>query len=339
MAEALRRCPHAVVVSHSFGRYGEASRAFFQILDDFSPLVEPLSLDEGFLDLTGTERLLGPAEVVGAEIKARVANELSLVASVGIAPSKFVAKIASDIDKPDGLRVVAHDEVEAFLHPLPISRLWGVGAVTYDKLTRLGLRTIGDVARYPRSVLRSRLTPAMGEHLADLAAGIDPREVHNRGGAVSVGHEQTFDADITDPRELHSILLGQADRVAARLRASGQCGRVVTLKIKYGDFRVVTRQRSLTDGTCDADEIAQHAIDLLAELDVNSQNERAHAVRLCGVSMAKLEARQQGRQLVLDEESRQKKERLGDTLDLINNRFGDAAIGRAIFRRGPSRKP
>ncbi len=171
MARALRLCPLAIVVRHHMDRYAEASRRFFRILDDFSPAVEALSFDEAFLDLTGSERLLGAPREVGARIKARVRAELELVASVGVAPHKFAAKIASDIDKPDGLRVVTPDDLLGFLHPLPVSRLFGVGEATTEALRALGLATIGDVARYPEAALVAKLGPTTGPVLAALARG------------------------------------------------------------------------------------------------------------------------------------------------------------------------
>ncbi|HEV7556000.1 MAG TPA: DNA polymerase IV, partial [Kofleriaceae bacterium] len=242
MAEAMRRCPHAIVVRHRMDRYAEASDRFFAILGDFSPEVEGLSLDEAFLDVTGSERLLGDGASIGRAIKLRVRDELSLVASVGVAPIKFAAKIASDIDKPDGLRVVTADGLLAFLHPLPVSRLWGVGDTTRGVLATMGLQTIGDVARYPLEALIARLGPVGGPHLAALARGDDPRDVIAEHESVSVGHQETFDDDIDDKGELTVILLDQADRVAARLRNASLRARVVVLIVKYDDFRQISRR-------------------------------------------------------------------------------------------------
>jgi DNA polymerase IV len=330
MAEALRRCPHAIVVRHHMGRYAEASRGFFRILDDFSPQVEPLSLDEGFLEATGTERLFGDGRAVARRIKERVRAELGLCASVGVAPTKFIAKIASDIDKPDGLRVVEPDQVLPFLHALPVSRLWGVGKVTREKLHELGLHTIGDVAAWPEHGLVARLGEATGRHLAALARGEDPRPVDTDRDAVSIGHEETFEDDIDDPAELTSMLLSQADRVAARLRRAGLRCRVVQLKIKYADFRLVTRRRTLNDATSDGNAIGRTAAELLAALEIHGRSGKRCRVRLCGVAAAGLEQRDAPRQLGLDEPVRARGERLGDTLDRIADRFGDRAVHRAI---------
>jgi len=330
MAEALRLCPHAIVVRHHMGRYAEASRAFFAILDDFSPLVEPLSLDEGFLDVTGARRLLGDGPTIARQIKQRVRDDVALVASVGVAPTKFLAKIASDLDKPDGLCVVDPDRVLEFLHPLPVSRLWGVGKVTRENLLGMGLRTIGDVARFPEEVLAARLGPAAGAHLAALARGDDPREVEPNQGAVSIGHEETFEIDLAAKEDIRALLLGQADRVAARLRRHGLRARVVTLKIKFADFRLVTRRRTLDDATSDGNVIAQTAGEMLGQLDIDDAHGKQHRVRLCGVSASGLEPRDAPRQLLLDEERRERGERLGDTLDRISERFGNGAIVRAV---------
>lgn len=342
MAEAMRRCPHAIVVPHRMARYAETSRQFFSILDAFSPLVEPVSLDEAFLDVTGAERLLGDGVEIARAIKARVRDELALVASVGVAPSKLVAKIASDIDKPDGLRVVTPADVAGFLAPLPASRLWGVGAVTQEKLTALGLRTIGDVAGYPQAVLQARLGERQGTHLAALARGEDVREVEPGGLPVSIGHEETFDVDLGRKDDIAVLLLGQADRVAARLRGLGLRARVVQLKIKYADFRLVTRRRTLDSPTVDGTTIGRTAVDMLGELDIAEGRGKRLAVRLCGVSATGLEPRDAPRQLTLAEPVRHRGERLGDALDRIHARFGSGVVRRAVHVTGapePADKP
>jgi DNA polymerase IV len=328
MAHALRLCPRAVVVPMRMERYAEASRAFLAILADFAPVVEALSFDEAFLDLTGSERLLGDAPTVARAIKARVRGELALVASVGVAPSKFVAKIASDIDKPDGLRVVGPGEVLRFLHPLPVARLWGVGEVTRERLLDLGLTTIGAVAAWPEAALRARLGDGLGVHLAALARGEDARAVESERAPVSIGHQETFDEDVDDPGDLDGILLHQADRVAARLRHAELRARTVVLTVKHDDFRQVSRRITLADPTSDGSVIARAALRLLAEVAIGPRPGRK--VRLVGVAASGLEDRQAPRQLTLDEASRARGERLGDTLDRVHARFGAAALRRAV---------
>ena len=328
MAEAMRRCPHAIVVRHRMDRYAEASHTFFAILGDFAPEVEGLSLDEAFLDVTGSERLLGDGATIGRKIKERVRAELSLVASVGVAPNKFIAKIASDICKPDGLRVVTEDEITRFLHPLPTTRLWGVGEATREVLASMGLSTIGDVARYPERALVGRLGEIHGRHLAALARGEDARAVEPERESVSVGHQETFDDDIDDPGELAVILLDQADRVAARLRDAELRARAVVLIIKYDDFRQITRRTMLDTASSDGGVLARTAISLLSKVEIEPRKTRR--VRLCGISATELEPRDAPRQLGFDEAARARGERLGDTIDKVAAKFGKAAIRRAV---------
>ena len=328
MAEALRRCPRAVVVRHRMDRYVDASRGFFKILGDYSPEVEGLSLDEAFLDCTGTERLLGEGRAIGEVIKRRVRAELALVASVGVAPIKLAAKIASDIDKPDGLRVVTQDGLLPFLHALPVTRLWGVGEATRAALATMGLTTIGDVARYPEAALVGRLGAITGHHLAALSRGEDHRAVVSEHEAVTIGHQETFDEDLVDKGELAVILLDQADRVAARMRDAELRARAVVLVIKYDDFRQITRRTTLDAPTSDGGQLARTAIELLAKVPIESR--KGGRVRLCGISAQQLEPRDAPRQLGFDEAARQKGERLGDTIDKLAAKFGRGAIRRAV---------
>jgi DNA polymerase-4 len=334
MAEALRRCPKAVVVTHRMDRYVEASRGFFAILGDYSPEVEGLSLDEAFLDVTASERLLGDGPTIARAIKRRVRESLSLVASVGIAPIKLAAKIASDIDKPDGLRVVAPDQLLAFLHPLPMTRLWGVGESTRAVLASMGLSTIGDVARHPEASLIARLGNVTGPHLAALARGEDSREVVPESDPVSIGHQETFDDDHEDKGELAVVLLDQADRVARRLRAADLRARAVVLIVKYDDFRQITRRTTLDGATSDGGVLARTAIGLLDKVAIEPR--KGGRVRLCGISAQDLEARNAPRQLGFDEAARAKRERLNTTIDKVTEKFGKAAaIRRAVHLVDP----
>ena len=327
MAEAMRRCPSAIIVRHRMDRYAEASAIFFDILRDYSPEVEGLSLDEAFLDVTASHRLLGDGPTIARAIKDRVRAELALVASVGVAPIKFAAKVASDIDKPDGLRVVT--DVLAFLHPLPMTRLWGVGEATRSVLASMGLTTIGDVARYPEAALVARLGAATGLHLKALAAGEDSRPVVAEHDAVSVGHQETFDDDIDDKGELAVILLDQADRVAHRLREANLRARAVVLIVKYDDFRQITRRTTLDAPTSDGGVLARTAIELLSKVVIEPK--RGGRVRLCGISATSLEDRDAPRQLgLLDEAAREKTERLNDTVDKLSAKFGKTVIRRAV---------
>jgi len=328
MAEALRRCPKAIVVRHRMERYAEASHRFFAILGDYSPEVEGLSLDEAFLDVTASERLLGDGPTIARAIKRRVRDELALVASVGVAPIKLAAKIASDIDKPDGLRVVPADQLLAFLHPLPVTRLWGVGETTRATLATLGLTTIGDVARYPEDALVARLGAVTGHHLAALARGEDHRAVVAEHDPVTIGHQETFDDDIDDKGELAVLLLDQADRVAARLRAAELRARAVVLILKYDDFRQITRRTTLDAATSDGGVLARTAIELLGKVVLEPR--KGGRARLCGIAATQLEPRDAPRQLGFDEASRARGERLGDTIDKLAAKFGKGAIRRAV---------
>jgi DNA polymerase-4 len=326
MGMALRACPHAVVIRPRFDAYQAASGEFFSILSEYSPLVEGLSLDEAFLDVTGEERLFGDGPTIARTIKDRVRAEIRLTVSAGVAPSKFVAKIASDLRKPDGLVVVEHGQETAFLHPLPVGRLWGVGKVTEETLRQLGLTTIGDVARYDVARLARRLGADSASHLAALAAGLDDRDVEPDRAPVSIGHEDTFMEDLhaRPPLEVH--LLDQADRVCARLREGGHRARVVTLKVKYADHSRTSRRRTLPRPTADGRLVGATARALLAEVtDIERRG-----VRLTGVSCSGLEPADAPRQLGFDDDAAERGEALGKALDKIAARFGSGSVKRAV---------
>ena len=327
MAAALRHCPHAIVVAPRMDRYADASAQFFKILDDYAPAVEGLSFDEAFLDITGTERLLGPPRAIACSLKARVLRELELVVSAGIAPNKFVAKIASDIDKPDGLRVVEAHELLSFLHPLPLTRLWGVGEITATNLQQLGLQTIGDVARYPEQALVARLGVSAGLHVAALARGEDPRIVEAHEVPDSVGHQQTFNDDIDDSNELIPTLLDQADRIAARLRRQALQTTTIVLIIKYDDFRQITR-RVAVPATSDSQRIVSAALRLLKQIPISGA--RGASVRLCGISTTNLVSKHAPKQLHFDQAQTERGERLGAALDRMEDKFGSDIVKRAI---------
>lgn len=334
LVEALRLCPQAVVVAPRHGHYAEVSARFFAILRDYSPLVEGLSLDEAFLDVSGEERLFGDGAAIARLIKDRVRRELELVASVGVAPTKFVAKIASDVGKPDGLLVVPPEEVLPFLHRLPIGRLWGVGRVTEAALAGLGLRTIGDVARAGEALVAAKLGREHARHLVRLAHGEDEREVVPERAPESVGHEDTFEADLRDRRALALHVLDQADRACTRLRAAGLRARVVTLKVKYANHERTSRRITLDRATADGRVVGEAARRLL--LDVPDVERRG--VRLTGVSLSGLVADEAPRQLGFDEPQRERGERLGRAIDAIAERFGRDAVRRAAHV-GTRRRP
>jgi DNA polymerase-4 len=330
IGEAARLCPHAAFLPVDMERYQAVSAQVMAILGDFSPLVEALSVDEAFLDLTGTERLLGaPVETVH-RIKARIRAETGLTASAGLAPNKFLAKVASDLRKPDGLVVVAPGREAAFLAPLPVERIWGVGQRMADALAALGVRSIGQLQRMPRATLVARFG-AQGGHLHDLALGRDDRPVEPWSAAKSVGAETTFGQDCRDPAVLRVTLRGHAERVARQLREAGLSASRVTLKLRFGDFRTVTRARS-GDPTQDGLELFRRALDLLERERV------ADPIRLIGLSASALGPGGTG-QLPLLDPAAVRRERLAHAIDALTDRFGrDAVIPAPLLeRRRPSR--
>jgi DNA polymerase-4 len=283
IATARRLCPNGVFLPVRMSRYAEASEQVFAVYRRFTPLVEPLSIDEAFLDVTGCERLFGAAEDVARKIKEAVRRETGLIVSAGAASNKFIAKIASDIGKPDGLVVVPPGREQAFLDPLPVGRVWGVGKVTERELARMGIRTILDLRRVPREVL-VRSFGAHGEHLHALARGNDDRPVETEREAKSIGHEETYDSDLRYRGTMRREILSLSGRVSERLRRQGVRGKTVTLKVKYRDFVQVTRAITLADPTDDGGTIYRCALELLAETEAG-----ARPVRLLGISVSKLE--------------------------------------------------
>ena len=321
IATALRLCPHGVFLPVRMWRYQEISQQIFRIFQRFSPLVEPLSLDEAFLDVTGSIRLFGSPEEIARKIKEQVVEETGLTVSAGVAPSKFVAKIASDLEKPDGLTIVLEGTVKEFLEPLPIEKLWGVGKATRKILAHLGVKTIGDLGCLSSKLLVRKLGKP-GLHLYLLAKGIDQREVEPEREVKSIGHEDTYPVDISDLGEARKQLLSLANRVAKRLRGYGLVGKTVTLKVKYYDFVQITRSITLGEPTDDSTEIFQTCCNLLGKTEVGRRR-----VRLFGISLSQLSDSEEGKQLALFAKERpDKRRRLNKALDTISEKFGDGAI-------------
>jgi DNA polymerase-4 len=296
MARARRLCPHATVIPPTPGVYAEASRGVMEIFRSITPLVEPLSLDEAFLDVAGARRRLGSAAQIGELIRARVADEQRLPCSVGVASTKFLAKLASGRAKPDGLLVVPRDAITDFLHPLPIGALWGVGERAEEALTRIGLRTIGDIAHTPEATLARALGPAAGAALAALAWGRDDRAVVPHEPDRSIGAEETFARDIDDPVVVRRELLRLSERTAARLRAAGQVGRTVSIKVRFADFTTITRSKTLAEPTDVARIVYDTARMLYDALRLDRARLRLVGVRVEGLS----EADRTPRQLAMD---------------------------------------
>ncbi len=331
MAAARRRCPHAIVLPPRFERYRAVSRVVMHTLGAFSPLVEPLSVDEAFVDMTGCEALFGAPRAMGESIRRAVFEATGLTVSVGVSTTKYVAKVASDRGKPDGLTVVGPAEVTRFLHPLPIDRLWGVGPRTRERLEARGIATIGDVAATPLDALERRLG-ALGAHVHALAHGRDPREVVPEREAKSIGSENTLDTDVAGEAAIRPWLLRAADAVARRLRDEGLAARGVRVKLRTTDFRLHTRQTLLASATLATRPIVEAAEALLREFDLG------RAVRLVGVAAFDFHEGSsgggggggEGEQLDLfDAPTHAHDERLDRTVDAVRKRFGNGALMRA----------
>ncbi|MDI9582967.1 MAG: DNA polymerase IV [Acidobacteriota bacterium] len=318
-SQARRLCPEGIFVPVRMGRYVEMSRQIMGIFEQYTPLVEPVSVDEAFLDVTGCERLFGPAPEIGRGIRERIARETGLSASVGVAPNKFLAKLASDHDKPGGLVIIEPEKVLEFLAPLPISRLWGVGKATEQRLRTLGIHTIGRLAEYPREML-VRQFGILGGQLNDLAHGIDDRPVVVQGEAKSVSNEHTYQVDTRDPDVMERTLLWLSDKVGARLREAGLRGRTVQLKVRFGDFTTITRRETLSNPTDANAVIYQTALGLLRAVPLESRK-----VRLLGVGVSGFD---QPVQAALFDAPQETHSPLDDTLDEIRRKFGTDKIKR-----------
>lgn len=315
MTQALRLCPDAIVVPPNMAKYAKASAQVFEIFRRFTPLVEGLSFDEAFLDVTESLSLFGDGEAVARKIKAAILEETGLTASAGVAPCKFVAKIASDFRKPNGLFVVRPEEVTAFLAPLPIETMWGVGKKTAPKLRDAGIRTLGDLAKADPGRVQG-LLGSFGPTAQALARGIDGREVIADREAQSIGAEETFEHDLFDIESLERELLAQASRVALRLSESGRSARVVVVKIKYPDFALKTRRLSLPSPVADTQSIYTAARNLLRRFTSLEKG-----VRLVGISVAELSEVPATRSLFPDEKE-ERARKLESVRKEIAHRFG-----------------
>jgi DNA polymerase-4 len=329
--------PDVVFVPVDGRKYGQVSRQVMEIMRRFTPAVEPVSIDEAFLDVAGSEALYGTPVAIARSIKDTIRSELELTASVGVATTKLVAKVASDLKKPDGLVVVAPGTEAEFLAPLPISRLWGVGGKTAGALAEFGVRTIGDLAALPDDLLARRFGK-QGPVLADRARGIDPSPVSTGGSARSVSHEHTFDVDTSDPEVLERTLLALSEGVAGRLRVGGVKARTVAVKVRDSAFHTVTRQRTLQEPTDQTEVLFAAAVDLAGP------QMKGVRVRLLGVAASHLGAGEQMSMFAGDE----RKQRATQAADEIRKRYGSKAIRRARllssrvaepFERDPTSAP
>jgi DNA polymerase-4 len=321
MTRARRLCPQATVVEPSHGRYSRVSAGVMEIFRSVTPLVEPLSLDEAFLDVAGAVRRLGRPSEIGQLIRDRVADEQGITCSVGVATTKFVAKLASTRCKPDGMLVVPASGVVAFLHPLPVGALWGVGEKTEKELTRLGLHTVGDIAHTPHSTLVRALGQAAGSHLHALSWGRDERRVVAHEPDKSIGAEETFSRDVDDPDVVRRELLRLAERTAARLRTAGLAGRTVSVKIRFADFTTITRARTLSEPTDVAAVLYATARQLYEALGLDRARLRLVGIRVEGL----VESESAPHQLLLGERAQGRRE-VEQAADRAARRFGDGTV-------------
>ena len=318
LSQALRLCPKAIVLEPHFEKYRYYSNKVMEIFDDVTPLVERLGIDEAFLDVSGARGVIGSPAEVGALVRRRVQEETRLTCSVGAASTKFVAKLASGRAKPDGMLVVPAGETLAFLHPLPVSALWGVGAATEEALVRRGLHTIGDIAHSPLLTLQRAVGEASGRKLHDLANGVDPRSVDPRAIEKSVGHEVTFEVDTADTEFLRRELLRQSNAVAVRLRTAGWVGRTVVLKLRYADFSTITRSRTLSESTDLGRRIYEEVRSIHEALGDHG------AVRLIGVRVEQLSSGDDQQFGLWDEDEGWREAE--DTMDAVSARFGRGSL-------------
>jgi DNA polymerase-4 len=334
-ATALRLCPQAIVIPPRLDYYAAISEKIREVLYCYTPLVEPLSLDEAFLDVTGSEPLFGPSLEIGRRIKREIRERVRLVASVGVAPNKFLAKIASDLEKPDGFVVVDPASVQNFLDPLPAGRLWGVGRVTGQVLEQLGVRTIADVRQMPVEVLKQHFGKG-GEHIWQLAHGIDERQVIPDREAKSISHETTFAADIGERDVLRAWLVELAEQVGRRLRRHNLRGRTVQIKVRFPDFQTIVRAKTLAEPTDITGEIQRTAAELL-ETCLAAATKR---IRLLGVSVSGFDGPRQVQASLFPDEDRERESQLDRAADEIRERFGTSALHRGSgLLHGAEHKP
>lgn len=328
ISQAYKLCPQAEFRPGRMKRYKEISDRIMTIIKEYTPLVEQVSIDEAFMDVTGCERLFGSAEEIGHNIKDRVHEEEGLTVSVGIAPNKYLAKIASELDKPDGFVIVKPGEEKEFLAGMPVERLWGVGAKTARKLRQSGIATVGQLAVYPQDALEKKMGK-FGRHLWKLANGMDDSEVVPWDEVKSISNETTFGKDVADIEKMKATLLHLSEKVGRRTRKKGLKGKTVILKIRFADFSTFTRNRTLAESTDLAEHIYRTILDLFATFDLEEQK-----VRLLGVGISQLDEGHSGQTELFENDNRKKKQ-VAVTVDKIKDKYGDDAITRAaVFKRG-----
>lgn len=323
MAQAVRLCPQGIIRPVRMSRYVELSKQIHQIFQDFTPQVEPLSIDEAFLDVTGTVHLFdNDIEKLGRKIKSDIKEKTGLIASVGIAPNKFLAKLGSDLDKPDGFVVITEGNKQQILDPLPVSKIWGIGKVTNKALEDIGIKTIKQLRTTPVSTL-SMVFKNHAEDIILLAQGIDDREVETEHETKSVSAEQTFSTDVNDKDVLLAVLQSQVEEVAQRLRADKLQARTITLKLRYGDFRTITRSN-----TFESTNTTKTLLDQAQQLFSQWHKKTAGALRLLGFGASGLSPEGSGQKLLFSNPEDEKQKKIDEVYDKIRNKFGDDALKR-----------
>jgi len=323
MSQAIRLCPNAIVLPVRMKRYVELSKEIHTIFKQFTPQIEPISLDEAFLDVTGSLRLFGSAEKIGRDIKHQIKKQLGLVASVGIAANKFLAKLASDLEKPDGFVIITEENKQQILGPLPVSRIWGVGKVTEKALTSKGIDTVKQLQETPADILRN-IFGDQTSHMLRLAQGVDNREVESSREAKSISSEQTFATDIDDKDILLDVLLHQVEDVAHRLRLNDLEAKTITLKLRYDDFRTITRSNTVDHPTNITEILLQEAEQVFLKWHKKS----AGALRLVGFGASGLQKAGSGQHQLFTEPEQEKQKRLDEAFDAIRDKFGHDALRR-----------
>jgi DNA polymerase-4 len=321
MSRALRLAPNAIVVEPDHEKYSEVSENVMAIFESITPLVQPLSVDEAFLDISGAQKLMGTPSQIGEVIRARVRDEQGITCSVGVASTMFVAKLATNFAKPDGLHVVPADKVIEFLHPLPIGALWGVGEKTAEQLSRLGLVNVADIANTPVKTLARVIGQAAAEHLYELSWGRDPREVTPNQAEKSIGAERTFESDIDDPEEILAQILDLSNKVAKRLRAANYFSRTITIKVRFADFTSVTRSKSLPSSTDLATDIYATSKSLFEAMHLQRARIRLVGVRATGLAPAS----ESSVQLEFSDRDSGWRE-AEEAIDQVSLKFGNSAV-------------
>ncbi len=322
---AIKLCPHAIVLPVRMERYVEISHRIHNIFQQFTSEIEPISLDEAFLDVTGSIKLFGSAEKIATDIKRQIKDQLGLIASVGIAPNKFLAKLASDLDKPDGFVIITEENKQKILDPLSVAKIWGIGKTTEQVLKSKGIYTIRQIREAPLKVIKN-IFGSQTQEILELANGIDNRKVESSGEAKSLSTEQTFAKDISERDTLLSILLNQVEDIAYRLRKNNLAARTITLKLRYSNFRTITRSVSFENPTNTTQILWEQA----KQIFVNWHNKSAGALRLMGFGVSNLQKAGTGQLLLFTDPQQQKQEKIDNACDKIRDKFGENILKRGL---------